>query len=72
MLVYSTCTILPAENDRVISDFLSNHPEFEPYDFVFPAHGDTVVDIRSKGGRVTLLPHLHDTDGFFIARLRRK
>lgn len=72
VLVYSTCTILPAENDRVISDFLSNHPEFEPYDFVFPAHGDTVVDIRSKGGRVTLLPHLHDTDGFFIARLRRK
>ena len=72
VLVYSTCTILPAENGEVIAAFLGEHPEFEPCDFLFPARSDDVADIRSEGGMVTLLPHEHRTDGFFIARLRRK
>ena len=72
VLVYSTCTILPAENDAVILEFLADHPEFEPFDFEFPAHDAGVSDIRSLEGRVTLLPHANRTDGFFIARLRRK
>ncbi len=72
VLVYSTCTILPAENQTVVTAFLAAHPEFEPYDFSFSAKDATVSDILSEGGMVTLLPDANRTDGFFIARLRKK
>ena len=72
VLVYSTCTVLPAENQNVVRAFLVAHPEFEPFDFTFPAEDATVTDIVSEEGMVTLLPDRNRTDGFFIARLRRK
>ncbi len=72
VLVYSTCTILPAENGEVFTAFLAAHPEFEPYDFAFPAKDPSVLDIHSAGGMATLLPDENRTDGFFIARMRRR
>ena len=72
VLVYSTCTVLPAENQNVVQAFLVAHPEFEPFDFAFPTEDATVTDIVSEEGMVTLLPDRNRTDGFFIARLRRK
>lgn len=72
VMVYSTCTILPAENGEVVRGFLAAHPEFEPCDFSFPAKDDSVEDIVSEGGMVTLLPDANRTDGFFIAKMKKK
>lgn len=63
-LVYSTCTVLRRENEEVVQGFLEAHPEFTLEPFMHPVCGETK-------GMVTLLPHLHQTDGFFIAKLRR-
>ena len=65
ILVYSTCTLNPCENEEVVDKFLLEHPDFSAVDF-------EVGDIKSNMGRVTLLPHIHKTDGFFIAKLRKE
>ena len=64
-LIYSTCTIIPEENEKNIEDFLSRHSDFtlEPW---------RVGEIFAQSGMITLLPHIHKTDGFFIAKLKRK
>ena len=64
VLVYSTCTIFPEENEHNVARFLASHPEFSAEDFA-------VGDIRSESGMLTLTPDVHGTDGFFIAKLRR-
>jgi 16S rRNA (cytosine967-C5)-methyltransferase len=65
VLVYSTCTLLPEENELAIKDFLSHHPEFELVPFI-------VGKIEATDGYITLYPHIHKTDGFFISKLIRK
>ena len=63
VLVYSTCTLLPAENEARIHAFLGAHGEFAPEPFA--------VGALSCDGMVTLAPDTHGTDGFFIAKLRK-
>ena len=67
VLLYSTCTLLKAENEEIVEAFLANHPDFhvEPLELpeVFP---------KNETGMLTLIPGQYDTDGFFICRLRRK
>ena len=65
-LVYSTCTVLPEENEDVTGDFLDKHPEFEPVRTAFP------LPVGPCPGQVTLWPQRHGTDGFYICRMRRK
>ena len=64
-LVYSTCTLNREENEGVISTFLLENENFElvPY---------TLGEINAEDGMLTLLPHVHKTDGFFIAKLRKR
>lgn len=65
VLLYSTCTLLKRENDAVVDGFLGDHPDFAPEPFVLPHLGE-------QPGRITFWPHIHGTDGFFAAKLRRK
>jgi 16S rRNA (cytosine967-C5)-methyltransferase len=68
-LVYATCTINPLENEDVMQSFLTNHPQWEiaapPADF--PAKS-----LVSPSGWVKILPTQHNSDGFFMVRLKRK
>lgn len=66
VLLYSTCTILRRENEAVIEGFLRDHPDFTAEGFVLPGPAGVVT-----GGMITLWPSLHQTDGFFICKLRR-
>ncbi|MFO8060065.1 MAG: 16S rRNA (cytosine(967)-C(5))-methyltransferase RsmB, partial [Bacillota bacterium] len=67
-LVYCTCSISRCENEGMAEWFLREHPDFVPAEFPpgFPGFPD------SPGGMLQLLPHIHGTDGFFIARFRRR
>lgn len=64
-LTYSTCTLNRAENEDVVRAFLNKHPDFYTEDF-------SVGALSSEDGMLTLYPHLHGTDGFFVSKLRRK
>lgn len=65
VLLYSTCTVLRRENQAVVEAFLQNHPAFQLEHFSLPGIG-------TCPGMITLWPHIHGTDGFFIAKLRRE
>ena len=64
-LVYSTCTLNPKENEGTVERFLAENPGFELSPF-------TVGGLYAESGMLTLLPHVHHTDGFFIAKIQRK
>ncbi len=64
-LLYSTCTVNPKENEGVTDAFLASHPDFAYVPF-------EVGSLRAPEGRLTLLPHIHHTDGFYIAKLKRR
>lgn len=64
-LLYSTCTVLPEENEAVIRGFLSDNRDFqlEPFE---------VCGVKSSDGMYTFWPNIDATDGFFAAKIRRK
>src|SRR5215210_4245026 len=68
-LVYSTCTISPRENEQLVAAFLSDHPGFAADDLQQEA---PVWQHPSVPRHLQTLPHRDGTEGFFIARLRRR
>ncbi len=68
VLVYSTCTISPLENEEQIAAFLGEHAEFEPE----PAGSEWGLwEHAGVPSALQTLPHRDGTDGFFIIRMRR-
>ena len=67
VLIYSTCTVLPQENQQVVEGFLAGNPDFSLENPELPDNFP-----KPENGMLTLLPGKYDTDGFFICRLRRK
>lgn len=60
VLLYSTCTVNPDENEGVVKAFLTSHDNFKIEENEY-----------LPGGIKTFLPHKDGCDGFFAARMRR-
>ena len=69
-LIFSTCTLRRAENEDTVMSFLKENKNFTLTPFTLKSRSDTEPDIVSDG-MLTLLPHIHKTDGFFIAKLTK-
>ena len=73
-LVYSTCSFAPEENEVIIDSLLRRRSglEIEPVEFGSPGlttFGDLEFDDSLSLTR-RLYPHIHDTTGFFVAKLK--
>ena len=66
-LLYSTCTLLKRENEAVVEAFLAENKDYYLEKLALPANFP-----ENTTGMLTLVPGQYDTDGFFIAKLRRK
>ena len=67
VMIYSTCSLNKDENENVFYKFLKENPEFEPVR-VLPS----VQRCGEDTDTLTLMPHIHMSDGFFISALRRR
>ncbi|MCQ2911587.1 MAG: 16S rRNA (cytosine(967)-C(5))-methyltransferase RsmB [Clostridia bacterium] len=68
-LIYTTCTISKKENEENLKYFLEN----ENYEVEMVSIKDLLPEgIKEDGtGYVQLLPHIHNTDGFFISKMKK-
>lgn len=71
IIVYSTCTILKEENINIINEFLDENRNFvlSPFDDLICSNENIET---AKLGYAQLFPNIHGTDGFFIARMKKK
>jgi len=67
LLIYSTCSLEPEENEVRVADFLATHPEFQ----LEPPPVGHVPNAVVDNGMLRVLPHRHGADGSFAARMRR-
>jgi len=68
VVVYSTCSIEPEENFDIVEKFLTNNAEFD----LESAKDKFPDEILDENGCVQTLPHKHNMDGAFAAKLVRK
>jgi 16S rRNA (cytosine967-C5)-methyltransferase len=69
IMVYATCTLTPDENEGVVARFLENNKAMllEDASSILPEN----VKSMTRDKYFLALPHKHDTDGFFAARIRK-
>ena len=70
-LLYSTCTVNPGENIENVHWFLKEYPQFELDDITENICKELKSDVIEKGC-IQFFPGVHDCDGFFIARFKKK
>ncbi|AYO30405.1 16S rRNA (cytosine(967)-C(5))-methyltransferase RsmB [Biomaibacter acetigenes] len=71
ILVYSTCSIEPEENQQIVEAFLENNGNFV-YDDMRPYLPEKLaMELKEPYGWIQLYPNIHKVDGFFVARLKR-
>ena len=66
-LIYSTCTISKAENRDVVERFLKEKKNFE----IVEVEYDKVLSDAFDGIGIQLMPNIHKTSGFYIAKMRK-
>ncbi len=73
ILVYATCSLMFEENEDIIGHFLNNNPSFipDPLGPVFESFDVKINDLEYSSFTLTLNPHLHGCDGFFVARMKK-
>ena len=64
-LIYSTCTVLKAENEDIVKRFIAENDDFELEGFSLPSGKEV------REGMYTFWPNVDGTDGFFVSKLRR-
>ena len=66
-LVYSTCTIEPEENYKIVRQFLDTHPDYS----LVKADESLPSELVDENGCVQTYPHIHQIDGSFAAKIKR-
>ena len=68
VMVYSTCTLSPQENEQVVKNFLTDNPswQIEP-----PLPNSAGYGFANEEGLIKVWPHKHDMDGFFMVKLKK-
>lgn len=69
VLVYATCTLNPTENQGQIEQFLKDHDDWRSESFIWISPQGESQTISN--GMLTILPHHHHQDGFFMAKLKK-
>ena len=70
VLQYSTCTLRPEENEQVVEAFLAQNTDFVPR--LLPLSTCFEQSGIPVSHQLTLFPHIHGADGFFVAGFTRK